>query len=170
MGGGGRDYGAEERRDVTPMMKREKWSYRALLVEESESLLELGSQDLWRRVLHQELCAELPRNRFSQSRLCIKLAACRGTKPLYTLQKHNTENSKQIFPKKVLRGLSPNFHILCQWAIYIFPQSVYLFCCRKICGPILWIYKSLTDKWMWIGTEAAQFLCWEYINGIFVAV
>jgi hypothetical protein len=28
-----------------------------------------------------------------------------------TLQIHNTENSKQIFPEKELRGLSPNFHI-----------------------------------------------------------
>ncbi len=35
------------------------------------------------------------------------------------------------------------------WAIYIFPRSVCLFCCRKICGPIMGIYKSLTDTWMW---------------------
>ncbi len=28
-----------------------------------------------------------------------------------TLQSHNTENLKQIFPEKELRGLSPNFHI-----------------------------------------------------------
>ncbi len=28
-----------------------------------------------------------------------------------TLQRHNTENSKQIFPEKELRGLSPNFQI-----------------------------------------------------------
>jgi hypothetical protein len=28
-----------------------------------------------------------------------------------TLQRHNTENSKHIFPEKELRGLSPNFHI-----------------------------------------------------------
>jgi hypothetical protein len=27
------------------------------------------------------------------------------------LQRHNTKNSKKIFPKKELRGLSPNFHI-----------------------------------------------------------
>jgi hypothetical protein len=24
-----------------------------------------------------------------------------------------------------------------------------LFCCRKICGPILGIYKSITDTWIW---------------------
>ncbi len=35
------------------------------------------------------------------------------------------------------------------WEIYIFPGSVWLFCCRKICGPILGIHKSLTDTWMW---------------------
>jgi hypothetical protein len=29
----------------------------------------------------------------------------------YRLQRHNTENSKQIFPEKELRGLSPDFHI-----------------------------------------------------------
>jgi hypothetical protein len=31
--------------------------------------------------------------------------------PASTLQRHNTENLKQIFPEKELRGLSPNFHI-----------------------------------------------------------
>jgi hypothetical protein len=30
---------------------------------------------------------------------------------LGALQRHNTENSKQIFPEKQLLGLSPNFHI-----------------------------------------------------------
>ncbi len=29
----------------------------------------------------------------------------------HTLQRHNTENSKQIFPEKELHGHSPNFHI-----------------------------------------------------------
>ncbi len=33
--------------------------------------------------------------------------------------------------------------------IHIFPGSVCLFCCREICGPILGMYKSLTDTWMW---------------------
>jgi hypothetical protein len=28
-----------------------------------------------------------------------------------TLQRHHTGNSKQLFPKKELHGLSPNFHI-----------------------------------------------------------
>ncbi len=42
--------------------------------------------------------------------------------------------SKQIFTEKELHGLSPNFHI-----------HVSVRDCRKICGPILGIYKSLTD-------------------------
>ncbi len=33
--------------------------------------------------------------------------------------------------------------------IYIFPGSVCQFCCREICGPLLGIYKALTDTWMW---------------------
>jgi hypothetical protein len=57
------------------------------------------------------------------------------------------QNSKHIFPEKELRGHSPNsysnFMFLC--AIYIFPRSVCIFCCRKIGGPIAGIYKSFTD-------------------------
>ncbi len=33
-------------------------------------------------------------------------------------------------------------------AIYVFPGAVCLFCCRKIGGPIVGIYKSLTETWM----------------------
>ncbi len=35
------------------------------------------------------------------------------------------------------------------WEIYIFPGSIYLFCCREISGPIRGIYKLFTDTWMW---------------------
>jgi hypothetical protein len=41
---------------------------------------------------------------------------------------------------------------MCLWAMYIPPQPICLFFCRKIlyvCGPILGIYKSLTATWMW---------------------
>ncbi len=41
----------------------------------------------------------------------------------------------------------PTFMFL--WEIYIFIWSVYLFCCRKIGGPNVGIYRSLTDTWMW---------------------
>jgi hypothetical protein len=37
----------------------------------------------------------------------------------------------------------------CLCAIDIFTRSVCLVCYRKICGTILWIYKSFTDTWMW---------------------
>jgi hypothetical protein len=67
----------------------------------------------------------------------------------YKLQRHNTENSKQIFLEKELLGLSPNFHINVSVSdLYIFPGSVCLFCCRNIYGPILRIYKSPTDTLM----------------------
>jgi hypothetical protein len=48
--------------------------------------------------------------------------------------------------------------LMCMWAIYIFPRSVCLFCCRKICGLFLGIYKSLTDTWMWLIGRAIPFL------------
>ncbi len=57
------------------------------------------------------------------------------------------------------------------WAVYIFPGSVCLFCCRKKGGPNLGIYRSLTDTWMWkLGLRPAQLLFWEYINRNFFAV
>jgi hypothetical protein len=42
---------------------------------------------------------------------------------------------------------------------------------RKIGGPNVGIYRSLTDTWMWkLGLEAAQFLFREYIISNFFAV
>jgi hypothetical protein len=37
------------------------------------------------------------------------------------LQRTNTENSKQIFPEKELRGHSPNFHIHVSMRVFYFP-------------------------------------------------
>jgi hypothetical protein len=56
-----------------------------------------------------------------------------------------TENSKHIFPEKELRSHSPNSYIHVSVWIYIFPRSVCLFCCRKTGGPIVGIYKTITD-------------------------
>jgi hypothetical protein len=57
---------------------------------------------------------------------------------LPTLQRHNTENVKQIFPeKKLCGGHSPNFHI------HVSVRDLYI--SPIICGPILGINKSLRD-------------------------
>jgi hypothetical protein len=44
-----------------------------------------------------------------------------------TLQRHNTENSKQIFPGKGQHGYSPNsyIHVLCERFIYSSDPSAY---------------------------------------------
>ncbi len=66
-----------------------------------------------------------------------------------TLQRQNAENLKQIFPEKKYRGLSPNFHIHVSVSeLYMLTMSL-PFLLEEICGPILGIYKSLTDTWMW---------------------
>jgi hypothetical protein len=58
-----------------------------------------------------------------------------------TMQGHNTENLKQIFPEKELRSLSPNFHIHVAVSDLYTAGSVCLSYCRKMCGPILGIHK-----------------------------
>ncbi len=68
-----------------------------------------------------------------------------------SLQRTYTENSKEIFPYKEISRQQSQFPctFMCLWAIYIFTRSVCLSCYRKICGPILVIYKLLTDTWIW---------------------
>jgi hypothetical protein len=63
----------------------------------------------------------------------------------YSLQRTNTENSKQIFPEKELRGHSPNFHIHVSLSDLYIPRTDLPILQQEICGPILGIYKSLTD-------------------------
>ncbi len=65
------------------------------------------------------------------------------------LRLHCNKNPIYVFPEKELRGLSPNFHTECVCERFVYSQyrSAYK-SCRKICGPILGIYNSLTDTWM----------------------
>ncbi len=56
---------------------------------------------------------------------------------------------KQIFPEKEYWGLSPNFHIHVSVSELYIPTMGLPFLLEEICGPILVIYKSLTDTWMW---------------------
>jgi hypothetical protein len=67
--------------------------------------------------------------------------------PYNKLQRHNTENSKQIFPEKEWRGLSLNFHIHLSVNDYTYNPTIGLSILLHeiICGPILGIYKSFTE-------------------------
>ncbi len=89
-----------------------------------------------------------------------------------TLRRHNAENSKQIFPKKNCAATVPIPPFMFLWAIYIFPWSVCLFCCRTI---YRWTERGnikIAHRYMKVesGTEAAQFLFCGYINPNFFAV
>jgi hypothetical protein len=64
---------------------------------------------------------------------------------LPTLQRQNAENLKQIFPEKEYRGLSLNFHIHVSVSELYIPTMGLPFLQEEICGPILGIYKSVTD-------------------------
>ncbi len=67
----------------------------------------------------------------------------------HTLQRQNTEISKLIFPEKECRGLSPNFHIHASESDLYNPTIGLPIQLEEICRPILGLYKSLTDTWMW---------------------
>jgi hypothetical protein len=68
--------------------------------------------------------------------------------PYTTLQRQNTEISKQIFPEKEYRGLSPSFHIHVSVSdLYNLTIGLPILL-EEICRPILGLYKSLTDI-MW---------------------
>ncbi len=91
---------------------------------------------------------------------------------MYTLQRTNAKNLKQIFPEKELLGHSHNFHNHVSVSDLYIPTIDLPILREEICGPILGIYKSLTVTCMnvEIWTEATQFPEKENINGIFVAV
>ncbi len=65
------------------------------------------------------------------------------------VQSTNIENSKQISPEKELRCHSPYVHIYVTISDLYIPTIDLPILLQEICGPILGIYKSLTDTWMW---------------------
>ncbi len=62
---------------------------------------------------------------------------------------HCNENPIFIFPEKDGAASVPISTFICLWAVYIFPRSVYIFSCSRIDRPMVGIYKSLTDTWIW---------------------
>ncbi len=62
-----------------------------------------------------------------------------------SLQRQNTEISKQIFPEKEYRDVSPNFHIHASVSDLYIPTISLPIPLEEICRPILGLYKSLTD-------------------------
>ncbi len=85
--------------------------------------------------------------------------------------KEYTENFEtNISRNETAKPQSSYLHLcFCERSTYIFPRSVFLFCCRKTGGPIVEIYYSLTDTWMWklglrlrsffLGVHKSDFLC-----------
>jgi hypothetical protein len=63
----------------------------------------------------------------------------------HALQRQNAENLKQILPEKEYWGLSPNFHIHVSVSELYIPTMGLPFLLEEMCGPLLGIYKSLTD-------------------------
>ena len=61
------------------------------------------------------------------------------------LQRQNTEISKKIFPEKKC----PNFHIHASVSDLYIPTIGLPILLEEICTPLLGLYKSLTDTWMW---------------------
>ncbi len=86
------------------------------------------------------------RDTSGHSRVAARSALLQVSGHLFiTLQRTNTNNSKLIFPEKELRGHSPNVNIHVPVSDLYIPTIDLPILLQKICGPILGIYKSLTD-------------------------
>ncbi len=67
------------------------------------------------------------------------------------LSMHCNENPIYVFPEKKFRSLSPDCHIHVSVSDLYIPRigPHTVFSCSRIGRPILGIYKSLTETWMW---------------------
>jgi hypothetical protein len=80
-------------------------------------------------------------NFWSIKMLLMTLPYCKDTIPKIRNKYSEKRNSVDSVPISTFMDL---------WAICIFQRSACLFCCRKyVDRSILWIYKLLTDTWMW---------------------
>ncbi len=88
----------------------------------------------------------------------------------YWIDIGNTEISKQIFPEKEYRDVSPNFHIHASVSDLYIPTIGLPILLEEICRPILGLSIAHRHMNVEIGAEAALFPKKEYISGIFLTV
>ncbi len=80
------------------------------------------------------------------SEIKVKVTSFYFSPKVTTLQRTNTENSKQIFPGKELRSHSPNFKIGVFFVSDLYIPTIDLsILLQEKSRPILGIHKSLTD-------------------------